>query len=319
MTDASGLVYLRARYYLPGLGVFPSLDPVEEGNRYGYVGGDVVNRVDPTGMISGEPVARDGCVQTTAKDCSCYDNIFVNVYYLGGPDSPFGMPVLLTERQACQIGVWYKDFPECSTNTPVPAPSSQTPVIIFFGGSDGVNLNTVGPDPKLQTPVWVSIANLSVQYPGTKRQQAAQAVGYENSKIIAIGYSAGADTALIFADNYRRTNSGTGRITGVGVLGGTMSGTMMDGVTSLATVWQSVLNELLQSGANIYILDDKAAGGDEAASYVKPSGAPGIFHFEQRLSQEHWDGGLGGKTGIGTNNSDIYRDEVLNWFKNPVP
>ena len=42
-------MYLRARYYVPGLGVFPSLDPVEEGNRYGYVGGDVVNRVDPSG------------------------------------------------------------------------------------------------------------------------------------------------------------------------------------------------------------------------------------------------------------------------------
>ncbi len=51
VTDASGLVYLRARYYLPALGVFPSLDPVEEGNRYGYVGGNVVNRVDPSGMF----------------------------------------------------------------------------------------------------------------------------------------------------------------------------------------------------------------------------------------------------------------------------
>ncbi|MBE2196090.1 MAG: RHS repeat-associated core domain-containing protein, partial [Anaerolinea sp.] len=49
VTDASGLVYLRARYYVPELGVFPSLDPVEEGNRYGYVGGNVVNRVDPSG------------------------------------------------------------------------------------------------------------------------------------------------------------------------------------------------------------------------------------------------------------------------------
>ncbi|CAG0936724.1 hypothetical protein TFLX_05611, partial [Thermoflexales bacterium] len=49
VTDSNGLLYLRARYYLPGLGVFPSLDPVEEGNRYGYVGGDVVNRVDPSG------------------------------------------------------------------------------------------------------------------------------------------------------------------------------------------------------------------------------------------------------------------------------
>ncbi|MCC6973579.1 MAG: hypothetical protein IT322_06175 [Anaerolineae bacterium] len=37
VTDASGVVYLRARYYVPTLGVFPSLDPVEEGNRYGYV------------------------------------------------------------------------------------------------------------------------------------------------------------------------------------------------------------------------------------------------------------------------------------------
>ena len=60
-TDASGLVYLRARYYVPGLGVFPSLDPVEEGNRYGYVGADVVNRVDPSGMIGERPERWDGC------------------------------------------------------------------------------------------------------------------------------------------------------------------------------------------------------------------------------------------------------------------
>ncbi|CAG1000096.1 hypothetical protein ANRL4_03070 [Anaerolineae bacterium] len=51
ITDPNGLLNLRARYYVPALGVFPSLDPVEEGNRYGYVGGDVVNRVDPSGMI----------------------------------------------------------------------------------------------------------------------------------------------------------------------------------------------------------------------------------------------------------------------------
>ena len=44
-----GEILLWERYYVLGLGVFPSLDPVEEGNRYGYVGGDVVNRVDPSG------------------------------------------------------------------------------------------------------------------------------------------------------------------------------------------------------------------------------------------------------------------------------
>jgi len=55
-------VYLRARYYVPGLGVFPSLDPVEEGNRYGYVGGNVVNRVDPSGMVGESPERWDSCI-----------------------------------------------------------------------------------------------------------------------------------------------------------------------------------------------------------------------------------------------------------------
>ncbi|MBE2193936.1 MAG: hypothetical protein IAE83_07155 [Anaerolinea sp.] len=54
MTDSNGLVYLRARYYVPELRVFPSLDPVEEGNRHGYVGGDVANRVDPSGTCPEE-------------------------------------------------------------------------------------------------------------------------------------------------------------------------------------------------------------------------------------------------------------------------
>jgi len=52
-TDASGLVYLRARYYVPGLGVFPSLDPVEEvsGHLYQYASADPINRTDPSGLI----------------------------------------------------------------------------------------------------------------------------------------------------------------------------------------------------------------------------------------------------------------------------
>ncbi|MCC6976655.1 MAG: RHS repeat-associated core domain-containing protein [Anaerolineae bacterium] len=55
VTDTSGLVYLRARYYVPELGVFPSLDPVEEGNRYGYVGGDLMNFVDLSEMVGERP------------------------------------------------------------------------------------------------------------------------------------------------------------------------------------------------------------------------------------------------------------------------
>lgn len=53
------LIYLRARYYNPNLGIFPSLDPWEGThnrpmslNGYGWVEGNVVNKVDATGMQS---------------------------------------------------------------------------------------------------------------------------------------------------------------------------------------------------------------------------------------------------------------------------
>ncbi len=50
MVDANALVYLRARYYHPGVGVFTSLDPVEGVNRYQYVASNPVNWADPSGL-----------------------------------------------------------------------------------------------------------------------------------------------------------------------------------------------------------------------------------------------------------------------------
>jgi RHS repeat-associated protein len=57
MTDPLGQIYLRARYYDPGLGVFTSLDPVEgmlgrsaSYNGYGYVEGNPTN--DGVGELS---------------------------------------------------------------------------------------------------------------------------------------------------------------------------------------------------------------------------------------------------------------------------
>ncbi|MES2369766.1 MAG: RHS repeat-associated core domain-containing protein [Pseudomonadota bacterium] len=50
--DATGMIYYRARYYDPTLGRFISRDPagMPDGvNRYAYVGGDPVNRTDPSG------------------------------------------------------------------------------------------------------------------------------------------------------------------------------------------------------------------------------------------------------------------------------
>jgi len=61
-TDGNGLVYLRARYYNPTLGVFPSLDPLEGdmGNplsidQYAYVQANPVNWTDPSGQCPENP------------------------------------------------------------------------------------------------------------------------------------------------------------------------------------------------------------------------------------------------------------------------
>ena len=58
-TDSTGQIYLRARYYAPGMGVFTARDPYEGTparpmslNGYSYVEGNVVNAVDPSGAFA---------------------------------------------------------------------------------------------------------------------------------------------------------------------------------------------------------------------------------------------------------------------------
>jgi RHS repeat-associated protein len=58
-TDSNGLVHLRARYYNPAVGIFPSLDPFEgmagrpmSLNGYSWVEGNAVNAGDPSGLSS---------------------------------------------------------------------------------------------------------------------------------------------------------------------------------------------------------------------------------------------------------------------------
>jgi RHS repeat-associated protein len=70
-SDANGLLYLRARYYDPGLGGFLARDPVEgvmarsnSRNGYSYVEGNPVNYRDP----SGECLESDGLVECYLRD-----------------------------------------------------------------------------------------------------------------------------------------------------------------------------------------------------------------------------------------------------------
>ncbi len=162
--------------------------------------------------------------------------------------------------------------------------------------------------------MWSAIADEGVQYCGGKWNQVQGVEGnYSNSDVFVIGYSAGADSALMYAYNYMMNNQGSGQITGVAVLGGTMTGLMpFNGQSSdLENHWQEILDYLLLNGVDIYIVDDWADYGDEASGYQEPDGSIGTFEhvFE---NMEHWVNPNG--TGISVNNSEDVLKRTLDWF-----
>ncbi len=113
-TDDNGLVHLRARYYNPALGVFPSLDPVEgvlqqamSLNRYAYVAGNVVNAVDPSGAIYERPYWNRCSQQSQCSQCanilstSGFNNEIIIREYANCISTHCGYYERLPERAAC--------------------------------------------------------------------------------------------------------------------------------------------------------------------------------------------------------------------------
>jgi len=81
--DEVGLLYLRARWYMPGTGTFLSRDPVESEPPYAYVRGNVVNAVDPSGMQANESVC-DSWSFPFKKDCISMENgnlLMTEIFY----------------------------------------------------------------------------------------------------------------------------------------------------------------------------------------------------------------------------------------------
>ena len=72
-TDSNGFVFLRARYYQPGMGRFTQTDPSrQEKNVYFYAAGNPVNRIDPSGLIN----------QDEAEDADSWRYLLENNFYV---------------------------------------------------------------------------------------------------------------------------------------------------------------------------------------------------------------------------------------------
>lgn len=162
----------------------------------------------------------------------------------------------------------------------------------------------------------------------------------KNYNLLVIGYSAGADTALIFAQKYYEkiaTEGGSGNITGLALLGPTLSNPQVSSndlaYSNLSTNWQNILNDLLvKRGTDVYILNDGGFAGNTFSDshYTAPGNAQGRLRHEIRdrdydpntITQEHINnyhdpGSYGFQNGWppnATNNSEAFKAEVLQWF-----
>jgi hypothetical protein len=179
-----------------------------------------------------------------------------------------------------------------ATGTPTATPTP-TRITIFLGGSIAGFPLVAGPLPACQSPIWVDGSDTNLPPPdsviryravvkdqqtnvitdGGKMGQVNDAFAYiaqnniQNPEILLIGYSAGADAALMFADEFVQ-NSANGRIVAVVMLGGTLSGYSefrMAGIrntaegsdqSTAANLYDEVVISALTGGIPILAFDD---------------------------------------------------------------
>jgi hypothetical protein len=96
------------------LGVWASLDPVEDDNRYAYVGGNPVTRIDPSGMIFENPYQYDSCKpQQTSGHCDQFCGVDIDRFLdcrkqTGGRICPTGwVQTGQANDPVCQLGLAY--------------------------------------------------------------------------------------------------------------------------------------------------------------------------------------------------------------------
>jgi hypothetical protein len=244
--------------------------------------------------------------------------------------TPIPMPtVMVTEVQTATSTATVVSI--TATPTCTPTPIALPTMTIFFGGSGGqAQIQGDGPDPAVQTPVWYEIADRSYQYKGSKNSHAQDAINdiadYENKNLLVIGYSSGADTALIFAEQYyqhKDANMTQGNITGIALLGSTM--TDPNHVLDTSNHWMEIMDDLLLvRGAKVYALNDNSIYDDILADYSSRPGASLATYWYDERDKAHYNdyhdptsyGYQQGWPPEGTNNDPGFRDEVMSWLQN---
>jgi RHS repeat-associated protein len=125
--DSSGQVYLRARYYTPSLGVFPSLDPFEgmsnrpmSLNGYAWVEGNTVNWVDCSGLITA--CGETNCRQYMQQNCLFFENSIYNI--IQGVDNIVRrVEALIQDNCWLFEKMWNRLYPTNPINIPNTLPS----------------------------------------------------------------------------------------------------------------------------------------------------------------------------------------------------
>ncbi len=298
-------------------------------NGYSWVEGNTPNMTDPSGRIAllaallnaglcqqqGSDFCRQRC-GTGLLSSSC----IALCELISQPPSPTPTPTP-TPVPPTPTPTPPTPTPVPPTPTPTPQPPTLTPTIVYFGGSalgpdlDTTNINysdeVVGETEfsfiEGQAPHLFGAADYAIPYPGTPNQGSNGEVGKElqalnatnqvlaGADVISLGYSAGADAALIFTYRYRNIYN----MVGVGILGGTLDGGIRnnDGTIPVNDLypqfegtnidWQSMVQGLLANQIRVYILDDNVVAPDfstfvaaqQGNQYLCHDNQPALLHF----------------------------------------
>jgi len=154
MAEGNGLYFMRARYYDPEVGRFINKDPIGYAggmNLYGYVGGNPVNVIDPSGLLMACTQIRSG--NSTIMKCTDYSSGTKSTYHLT-ENAPVDPKAPFEEDQKLAPGL-YRLLPRETPGMRLPkgSPVYTTPgqppgtIVAPSGKKRGGPLEPVGPHP----------------------------------------------------------------------------------------------------------------------------------------------------------------------------